>query len=105
MYQWEGATPDMTSGPNLQGKISGAVNSYCINILGNWDTCGNCHVGLGQPPTPEATPEQLANIDCMVCHQEAYRRKKVNGAFVPDDERHDDLDGSGGSDRSPARTL
>ena len=84
MYQWEGATPDMTSGPNLQGKISGAVNSYCINILGNWDTCGNCHVGLGQPPTPDATPEQLANIDCMVCHQEAYRRKKVNGAFVPD---------------------
>ena len=85
MYQWEGATPDMTSGPERQGKISGAVNSYCINILGNWDVCGNCHVGLGQPPTPEATPEQLSNIDCMVCHQEAYRRKKVNGAFVPDE--------------------
>ncbi len=85
MYQWEGATPDMTSGPDLQGKISGAVNSYCISILGNWDTCGNCHVGLGQPPAPEATPEQLANIDCMVCHQEAYRRKKVGGTFVPDE--------------------
>ncbi len=85
MYQWEGATPDMTSGPEKQGKISGAVNSYCINILGNWDVCGNCHVGLGQPPTPDATPEQLANIDCMVCHQEAYRRKKVDGAFVPDE--------------------
>ena len=86
MYQWEGATPDMTSGPERQGKISGAVNSYCVNILGNWDVCGNCHVGLGQPPTPEATPEQLSNIDCMVCHQEAYRRKKVNGAFVPDED-------------------
>ena len=86
MYQWEGATPDMTSGPELQGKISGAVNSYCINILGNWDVCGNCHVGLGQPPTPDATPEQLSNIDCMVCHQEAYRRKKVDGVFVPDED-------------------
>jgi hypothetical protein len=85
MYQWEGATPDMTSGPEKQGKISGAINSYCVNILGNWDVCGNCHVGLGQPPTPDATPEQLANIDCMVCHQEAYRRKKVDGAFVPDE--------------------
>ncbi len=86
MYQWEGATPDMTSGPDLQGKISGAVNSYCVNILGNWDVCGNCHVGLGQPPTPDATPEQLANIDCMVCHQDAYRRKKVDGRFVPDED-------------------
>ena len=85
MYQWEGATPDMTSGPEKQGKISGAVNSYCINILGNWDACGNCHVGLGEPPTPEATQEQLENIDCMVCHPQAYRRKKVDGRFVPDE--------------------
>jgi len=86
MYQWEGATPDMTSGPNLQGKISGAVNSYCVSILGNWDVCGNCHVGLGEPPTPEATSEQLSNIDCMICHQDAYRRKKVDGRFVPNEE-------------------
>ena len=85
MYQWEGATPDMTSGPEKQGKISGAVNSYCVNILGNWDVCGNCHVGLGRPPTPEATTDQLSNIDCMVCHQSAYRRKKVDGLFVPDE--------------------
>jgi hypothetical protein len=84
MYQWEGETPDMTSGPDRQGKISGAVNSYCINILGNWDVCGNCHVGLGEPPTADATPEQLSNIDCMVCHQQDYRRKKVGGVFVPD---------------------
>jgi len=84
MYQWEGETPEMASGPARQGKISGAVNSYCINIAGNWNVCGNCHVGLGARPTAEATPEQLANIDCMMCHQEAYRRKKVDGAFVPD---------------------
>jgi hypothetical protein len=85
MYQWEGATPDMVSGPDQQGKISGAVNSYCINILGNWNVCGNCHVGLGVPPDPEPTQEQLENIDCMLCHQQAYRRKKVDGRFVPDE--------------------
>jgi hypothetical protein len=85
MYQWEGATPLMATGPQRQGKGSGAVNSYCINILGNWDACGNCHVGLGEPPSPVATPEQLANIDCMMCHQDAYRRKKVGDRFVPDE--------------------
>ncbi|HSN56733.1 MAG TPA: MopE-related protein [Candidatus Sulfomarinibacteraceae bacterium] len=85
MYQWQGETPEMASGPARQGKIAGAVNSYCINILGNWGACGNCHVGLGAQPSAEATPEQLANIDCMMCHQEAYRRKKVDGRFVPDE--------------------
>jgi hypothetical protein len=85
MYQWEGAAPQMDHGPAVQGKISGAINSYCINILGNWNACGSCHVGLGQPPDPEVSPEQLANIDCMLCHQQDYRRKKVDGVFVPDE--------------------
>jgi len=84
MYQWKGETPDMVNGEAPQGKNAGAVNSYCISILGNWDACGNCHVGLGAKPQDEATPEQLANIDCMLCHQQAYRRKKVDGVFVPD---------------------
>lgn len=84
MYQWQGHTPAMVDGPDLQGKISGGVNSYCINILGNWDVCGNCHVGLGARPEPTASPSQLANIDCLVCHQQAYRRKKQGGVFVPD---------------------
>jgi hypothetical protein len=85
MYQWEGAAPQMDHGPAVQGKISGAINSYCINILGNWNACGNCHVGLGLPPEAEASAQQLANIDCMMCHQQAYRRKKVAGLFVPDE--------------------
>ena len=42
-YQWQGEALYMTHGPNLQGKIAGAVNSYCINILGNWADRGNCH--------------------------------------------------------------
>jgi hypothetical protein len=56
-----------------------------VNIEGNWGGCGSCHVGLGLPPESEATPEQLENIDCMLCHQQAYRRTKVDGMFVPDE--------------------
>ena len=85
-YQWQGEALYMTSGPALQGKISDAVNSYCINILGNWNDCGNCHVGLGARPVLTADPsaEQLRNIDCLICHQRDYKRKKVEGVFVPD---------------------
>ena len=86
MYQWQGASPQMTTGPANQGKIAGGVNSYCINILGNWNACGGCHIGLGTMPQTEATPAELANIDCLLCHQRAYKRKKVGGVFVPDTE-------------------
>jgi hypothetical protein len=84
MYQWQGAAPEIVNGPSVQGKISGGVNSYCINIMGNWDACGTCHVGLGAQPESTVSPEQLANVDCMICHQESYRRKKDAGVFVPD---------------------
>jgi hypothetical protein len=84
MYQWQGPAPFMVSGPPVQGKIAGAVNSYCVNILGNWGACGSCHLGLGALPEAEATPQQLANIDCLLCHQQGYKRRKVNGVFVPD---------------------
>jgi len=84
MYQWEGQSPEVVNGPGVQGKISGGVNSYCISILGNWDVCGNCHIGLGAMPGADPTPAELENIDCMICHQAAYRRTKVGGVFVPD---------------------
>jgi hypothetical protein len=87
-YQWQGeALYDAANGPLLQGKISDAFNSYCINILGNWNACGSCHAGLGAPPVLTASPtdEQLRNIDCLVCHQKDYKRvKDANGVFVPD---------------------
>jgi len=86
-YQWQGeALYDAANGPLLQGKISDAFNSYCINILGNWNACGSCHAGLGAQPVLTAAPtdEQLKNIDCLICHQKDYKRIKVNGVFVPD---------------------
>ncbi len=85
-YQWRGEALYRTNGPGIQGKRYNAVNSYCINILGNWSDCGNCHVGLGPKPSSATIPtlDQLRNIDCLVCHQRDYKRVKVNDVFVPD---------------------
>lgn len=68
-YQWQGPAPYMVNQPGtLQGKLTNAVNSYCINVLGNWTACGACHVGKGAKPDAVATTTQLANIDCLKCH-------------------------------------
>jgi len=84
-YQWKGMAPDMINQASwLQGKHAGAVNTYCGNITGNWEGCSNCHVGRGAEPAASSSQAQLENIDCMVCHQDAYKRKKVDGVFQPD---------------------
>jgi len=70
-YQWQGAAPDMVNQPGIsQGKLINGVNSYCINILGNWDMCGICHAGRGQRPDDAGT--SMENIDCLMCHNEEY---------------------------------
>ncbi len=92
-YQWRGPS-GMTTGPAVQGKFSDTVdnstafNSYCINILGNWNGysgCSNCHVGLGAKPTVTADAEQLDNIDCLLCHQKDYKRTRpiTGGLYNP----------------------
>lgn len=87
-YQWLGVTPYMTDGPPIQGKLDGGdysgVNSYCINITGNWSGCGTCHVGLGLRPEAVVSDKQLENIDCLICHQDVYKRKRDGDYFVPD---------------------
>ena len=77
----------MTQGPAVQGKMEIGVNSYCINTKGNWNGCGTCHIGLGAKPETTASQAQLENIDCLVCHQKAYKRKKIDGVFVPDPDQ------------------
>ena len=92
-YQWRGPS-GMTTGPTTQGKFSEtvdnstALNSYCINILGNWNSysgCSNCHVGLGAKPTATADTAQLDNIDCLMCHQKDYKRTRpiTGGLYYP----------------------
>ncbi|MDO9109745.1 MAG: hypothetical protein Q7U40_03750, partial [Desulfatirhabdiaceae bacterium] len=84
-YQWQGQALYTVNGPALQGKLNTALNSYCISILGNWNACGTCHVGLGAKPEANTTSSQLQNIDCLICHQKDYKRKKdTTGFFVPD---------------------
>jgi len=84
-YQWMGDTPYMLNATGQQqGKYAGAVNTYCGNITGNWAGCSACHIGLGAEPEPNVSQAQLENIDCLICHQEQYKRKKVNGVMVPD---------------------
>jgi len=85
-YQWQGQALYTVNGPSVQGKLDTALNSYCVSILGNWNGCGSCHVGLGAKPETTATLSQTQNIDCLICHQKDYKRKKVNGVFVPDTE-------------------
>ena len=91
-YQWKGAASEMINGQPEQGKIiqrdagsnilagASAMNAYCINILGNFNGCSACHVGLGAEPTAA----NRENIDCFLCHQKHYKRKKVNGVYQPD---------------------
>ena len=70
-YQWLGEAPDMTNGSFIpQGKLTNAVNSYCINIEGNWPVCGSCHAGRGK--RPDDPTAGLENIDCLMCHNQEY---------------------------------
>jgi len=86
-YKWLGEAPDMVNpeGPLiLQGKLTNAVNSYCINIEGNWPVCGSCHVGRGKRPDPDDQFVDLENIDCLMCHNQEYaaaRKRLPDGSM------------------------
>ena len=100
-YQWQGdASEALGLDTPVAGKLGG-INDFCIypdiNWIGKLTTvdgaqvdggCAKCHAGLGQKPTAEPTAAQLANIDCLVCHADDYKRtvSRVDGAFrfVPD---------------------
>lgn len=75
-YQWLGEAPDMVNGNGQpQGKLTNAVNSYCINIQNDWQVCGTCHVGRGL--RPDTSGADLSNIDCLVCHSAEYARQRT----------------------------
>jgi hypothetical protein len=75
-YQQTGPTPYVPNIPELAGKLDMGMNTYCGTPLSSRQyTCVNCHVSYGLMPTDEMTPAQLANIDCLLCHQDAYLRR------------------------------
>lgn len=84
-YKWEGAYSEITNKPGQTGgKLNTAMNTFCINTLGNWNGCGTCHVGAGAKPGTVADATQ--NIDCLICHQKEYKRVRnaTTGLFEPD---------------------
>jgi hypothetical protein len=125
-YQQSGPTDYVTNmpvGPNtgagvpagerwhgLPGLGFSGINTYCgAHETSPRFTCAGCHVGNGRfPKTPdefgtldtEGQLRELANIDCMMCHQEVYKRfPDPNGGF-------EDLEiVSAGADGKPDPTL
>ena len=84
-YKWETPYAAISNKPGVTGgKLNTAVNAYCINTLGNWNGCGSCHIGAGAKPGTIADATQ--NIDCLICHQVAYKRVRnaTTGLFEPD---------------------
>jgi len=78
-YTYLGDAPDMVNGAGVQqGKLTNSVNSYCINILGDWPVCGSCHAGRGK--RPDDPTAGLENIDCLMCHNEEYATQRVRKA-------------------------
>lgn len=95
-YQWNGPTPELA---NSEGEGRGVFTGFddfdmiaSINFSGLWTNqaeqpvdggCVRCHVGLGAWPSVEPSPDQLANIDCLMCHASQYERKLVDTDPAP----------------------
>ncbi|WP_083924662.1 PKD domain-containing protein [Lamprocystis purpurea] len=97
-YQQGGAFPNVTNIPTnfaaageRPAKAAGdlvatGMNTYCgTHENSPRFTCAGCHVGNGRFPMAQSLFEdlpvgsaqanvQLANIDCLMCHQEVYKR-------------------------------
>ncbi len=75
-YQWTGPTPNVVNITGDAGKRQLAFNSYCgATTSSRRSTCAACHAGNGRTPIAMLRESQLANIDCLLCHQDAYERK------------------------------
>jgi len=95
-YQQSGPTDYVTNidGPSGErwngtpGQGYSGINTYCgAHETSPRFTCAGCHVGNGRYPKTEdellaldaqgdteSVLKELANIDCMMCHQEQYKR-------------------------------
>lgn len=87
-YQWAGDTRYAVGFGAYGGDKMGGINDFCIYPDINWlgkltnvkgsqvdAGCAKCHVGLGEKPSADPNLAQLENIDCLVCHSDAYRRR------------------------------
>ncbi|MES9992290.1 MAG: hypothetical protein ABW098_10075 [Candidatus Thiodiazotropha sp.] len=85
-------TPFSSNGlPRAGERGDGAIgiNTYCGSHENSPRfTCAGCHVGNGRFPNAElpldetARMAELSNIDCLMCHQDSYKRFP-SGEFEP----------------------
>ena len=85
-------TPFSASGlPRAGERGNGAIgiNTYCGSHENSPRfTCAGCHVGNGRFPSAELPLDEterlaeLSNIDCLMCHQDTYKRFPT-GEFEP----------------------
>ncbi len=74
------------AGGRQLGKME-TINDFCTNPKANWigvvrnsrgevlaKGCSGCHAGFGQLPSAQISPEQLRNVDCLICHASGYRK-------------------------------
>lgn len=84
-YQWSGSTPNVTNISGDAGKADGGFSTYCGTPASSPQaTCASCHVSYGKVPSDTMSTEQLNNIDCLMCHQDRYKRKPVPAPPVAD---------------------
>ncbi|MEN8244429.1 MAG: tetrathionate reductase family octaheme c-type cytochrome [Thermodesulfobacteriota bacterium] len=85
-WNWHGPSP-YTVGHEKRidlGKKSATINNFCINLNANWPRCTSCHIGYGwEDENFDFT--NMANIDCLVCHDTTGKYKKTPAdAGLPD---------------------
>ena len=97
-YQWQGPTPYTVNGPEIQGKLETAFNSYCVSILGNWNACGSCHVGLGAKPEPDRNGRPAPEHRLPHLPPERVQAKKGERRLCSGYGEHDRDHGSGRQD-------
>lgn len=74
-YQWSGPTPRTVNMQGRAGKGARVFNTYCGTPETSLkSTCYSCHIGSGLMPGASIDYGQILNIDCLLCHQDAYRR-------------------------------
>lgn len=75
-YQWSGPTPNVPNIVGNAGKGELGFNTYCgTPTTSRGFTCESCHIANGGQPSPVLSAGQLNNIDCLMCHQDQYKRK------------------------------
>jgi hypothetical protein len=84
MYVTYSAPQASVAGINWLGILQPEDESLSAQPSG----CAQCHAGLGDKPNLPLTDDDLANVDCLICHSPDYQRTVVQDEegkmrFVP----------------------